>query len=277
MTFTEEMRRRRKMTPEELAAERDHYFLKDHKVSAPKVKELFNKYLNGLSKEVINHEAWQIVGDFQSWMEHGGFCRWGEQVKIGKRDLVHPHRVTKKDIQSADSNLKKVLKSMQPLLNDPGAWDEFQRKLWDYADDEDKRKTRPDLFVLQVLSGLEMISNVIREIHDEGNLFKRNTWVTKKTRRLIIQRLAFLFEWSRNPDRSPDKLSTFQNFIETMTKTDDWGHGRETNKGNIFIEFAQEVFKALGYRDPSSDNNLSGATIREDINAAIEELKEFLK
>lgn len=277
MMFTEELKRRRKMTTEEIVAERNNYFLHDHEVLASKVKKIFYKYLNGLSQEAIDHEAWQIVGDFQSWMEHGGFCGWGKQVTIGERDLLHPDRVTKKDIQSADSNLKKVLKSMQLLLNDPGAWDEFQRKLWEHIDAEDAGKTRHDVFALQALSSLEMISYVIRGMYEEGTLFKRNTWVTKKTRRLIIQRLAFLFEWSRNRDMSPDKLSALQNFMETMTKTDDWGHGRESNEGNIFVRFAQEVFNALGFRDVSSDNDLSGTTIRSDIIAVIKELKEVLK
>lgn len=86
--------------------------------------------------------------------------------------------------------------------------------------------------------------------------------------------MAYLLESSKNPDKPPGTLSALQNFVQTMTKMDDWGAGRKT-PGDIFVQFVKEVFEALGLTDTYVGGGLCGTTIRQDIIAAIEEFEEI--
>jgi hypothetical protein len=274
--FAEELKRRRGMKPEEVTGEADKFFIDKHNELAAKVEEVFLENIKGLPPEMIKDEAWQTVGWFQKYMEQGGFCLPGERVVLNEegRTLLHSYRVDRRDLLAAATTFKKALKSVRILTNDIGAWDEFQRRLWECADTEDTKRTRRDLFVLQALSGLEMISGTIEAMLVEGTLFERSKWVLQKTRRAIIVRLAFLLEWSRNPNKNPNTLSALQSFLKTMTKMDDWGVGKETS-GNTFLQLVKDVFEALGLTDPSRDGALSGTTIRKDILAAVKEFEEI--
>jgi|WetSurMetagenome_2_1015567.scaffolds.fasta_scaffold106044_3 hypothetical protein len=225
--------------------------------------------MKGLEPEKIKHEAWQIVGWFQEYMEHGAFCLPGERVGLNEtgRAPLHAYGIGKRDLQAVDNTFKKALKGVHDLTNDVGAWEEFQRRLWEIADADDKKSTRQDLWVLNALSGLEMISKIIEDMYHEGTLFKRGNWIMQKTRRVIITRLAFLYEWSNDHHQDPDTLLALKKYIKTMTKMDDWGAGRETS-GDIFIQFVKDVFKALGLTDSSEEAEISGTTIRSDIRDA---------
>jgi len=264
------------MKREEVAKEADQFFIEKHNELAAKVEEVFLENIKGLPPEIIKHEAWQTVGWFQEYMERGGFCLPGKRVVLKEegRALLHGHRVDRRHLQAAANTFSKALESVRDLTRDPGAWHEFQLRLWDYADAEDAGETRRDLFVLQALSGLEMISGTIWAMLNEGALFKRSTWIMQKTRRVIIVRLAFLFELSRNPDKKPDTLSALQNFLRTMTKTYDWGLGKKT-RGNLFVQFVKDVFEALGLTVASGDREISGTTIRKDIIDAVKEFKKI--
>jgi hypothetical protein len=276
MQFTKELKRRRGMKPEDVTREVDNFFIDRHQELAARVEELFSENIKGISPEILKHEAWQAAGWFQTYMELGGFCLPGEQVVTSEkgRSLLHSYRVDKRDLQAGANTLRKALKSIRDLTCDPGAWQEFQRKLWECADAEDIKQTRRDLWVLQALSGLEMMSGAMEAILKEGTLFKRNKWIMQKARRNIIVRLACLFELSRNPGQSPDTKSTLLNFVKTMTKMDDWGAGGET-EGDVFIQFVRDVFIVLGLTDTSRDSILCGTTIRQDIKAAIKEFEEI--
>lgn len=275
MKFTEELKRRRGMKSEEVAKEANKFFLDKHKKLATKVEEVFLENIKGLPPEMIKHEAWQTVEWFQEYMELGGFCLPGEQVSKNENGtaLSHSYRVDRRDLRAAANTFKKALENVLVLTRDPGAWDEFQRRLWECADPEDARQTRRDLLVLQALSWLEMISKTIEAMRDEGILFKRSMWITQKARRAIIGRLAVLFEWSRNTDKNPDTLSALQNYVKTMTKMDDWGVGKKT-LGNTFVQFVKDVFEALGLTD-TDEGQLGGTTIHNDILTAIKEFKEI--
>jgi len=264
------------MKSEEVAREADIFSIDKYNELAAKIEKIFFININNLPPEKIKHQAWQTVGCFQTYMEQGGFCLPGERVVIneGGRTPSHSFRVDRRDLQSAANIFKKALESVLVLTRDPGAWDEFQLRLWGCVDTKEARQTRRDLFALQALSGLEMISGTIDAMLNEGNLFKRSKWLPQKTRREIIVRLAFLFESSNNPDKNPDTLSALQTFRDTMTKTYDWGVGKKT-LGNAFVQFAKDVFDALGLTDTSTDGALSGTTIRKDIITAIKEFKEI--
>lgn len=276
MKFTEELKRRRGMKREEVAKEADKFFIDKHKELAAELEEVFLEKLRGLPPEKIKHEAWQTVGWFQEYMEQGSFCLPGERVAMTetRRALSHSYRVDRRDLRAAATTFKKALKSVRILIKDIGAWDEFQRRLWECANTEDAKRTRRDLLVLQTLSGLEMISETIQAMLDEGTLFERSKWITQKTRRVIIVRLAFLFELSRNPEKVPDTLSALQNSLRTMTKGYDWGVGKKT-LGNTFVQFVKDVFEVLGLTDTSAAGALSGTTIRKDMLDAVKEFEEI--
>jgi hypothetical protein len=182
--------------------------------------------------------------------------------------------VDRRHLQAAANTFSNALDSVRDLTRDPGAWHEFQMRLSDYADAEDAGETRHDLFVLQALSRLEMISETIWAMLNKGALFERSKWITQKMRRVIIVRLAFLFELSRDPGKVPDTLSALKNFLRTMTKTYDWGVGEET-LGDTFVQFAKNVFEVLGLTDTSRDGALSGTTIRKDILDAVKEFEKI--
>ncbi len=277
MKFTEELKRRRGMKRKELAEEADKFFIDKHKELAAELEELFLEKLKRLPRKMIKYEAWQTVGWFQEYMEQGGFCLPGERVVISEkgRTVLHSHRVDRRDLRAAATTFRKALKSIRILTDDIGAWDEFQQRLWGYADIEDAKRTRRDLFVLQALSGLEMISGTIETMLNKGTLFKRSKSITQKARRVIIVRLAFLFELSRNPDKAPDILSALQNFLRTMTKGYEWGIGKKKSLGNTFVQFVKGVFEVLGLTDTSAAGALSGTTIRRDILAAVKEFEEI--
>jgi hypothetical protein len=135
------------------------------------------------------------------------------------------------------------------------------------------RKSRRDLLVLQTLSGVEMISKTIEAMLNEGALFTRSKWLPQKTRRAIIVRLAFLFQGLGSFGKSQNISQALQNILNTMTKSDDWGSGKET-PGNTFVQFVKGVFEALGITDNFESGALSGTTIRKDILAAVEEFKK---
>ena len=276
MKFTEELKRRRAMKREEVAKEADQFFIDRHKELAAKVEEVFLEYIKGLPPEFIKHEAWQTMGWFQEYMERGGFCLPGEGVSRNEegRALLHKDRVDRRHLQAAANTFSNALDSVRDLTRDPGAWHEFQMRLSDYADAEDAGETRHDLFVLQALSRLEMISETIWAMLNKGALFERSKWITQKMRRVIIVRLAFLFELSRDPGKVPDTLSALKNFLRTMTKTYDWGVGEET-LGDTFVQFAKNVFEVLGLTDTSRDGALSGTTIRKDILDAVKEFEKI--
>ena len=274
MIFTDELKRRRNMTPEAIAIESDEFLLNKHKKLAKKVEDVFNQYLKGLPSEVLHKEAWQTLGDFQFLMEEGGFCKPGEEVKRDDNSLLHAKRVTKRDLQSASNNIKKAIESIKVLTCDTGAWHEFQRRLWECCDVEEVKHTRSDLFVLQTLSSLELIHKTLDDMLKEGILFKRDKWITQKARRSVIERLAVLFVWSRKRNKKSSTLSALQNLLKTITKAADYGDGRKTNEGNMFVAFVKEAFTALGLTGTSIDDSLSGTTIRKDI---LESIKEFKK
>ena len=82
MKFTKELKRRRGMKPEEVTKEADKFFIDKHNELAAKVEEVFLENIGGLPPEMIKHEAWQVVGWFQEYMEQGGFCLPGEGVVL---------------------------------------------------------------------------------------------------------------------------------------------------------------------------------------------------
>lgn len=269
--FTKELMRRRKMTPEELAQERDKYFLEDHKMLIKNVKKLLLKRFNNLSQESLDFESSQIVGYFQSMLEYGAFIRRGEHaLQNDNGAFPSTDRLAKKDLRSLTSNLQKVNKTMRHVLYDSGAWDKLQQILWNYVAPESANNTRPDLFLLQALSDQEMLLEAVEDMINEGSLFRRDKLAMKKARRMTIQRLAFLFELSMNPEHTPQIISVLENILETMTKADDWGGGKKTNPGNVFINIAQEVFEVLGCK---KEPPVSGETIRKDIQDTIKEIQ----
>jgi len=256
--------------------EDDNSFVISQSDLVAKVETIFIKNLKGLAGEIVNHQAWQVVGDFCCYMEYGGFCLPGQQITKSRRarSLSHSYRVDRKDLLAASKALRKALKCVELLNRDPGAWSEFQRRLWESVSSEEAKQVRRDLFILQALSGLEMISKAVETMYDEGTLFKRSRWILPKSRRAIISRLAYLFEMSRNPDKVTAASAAMQNLVDTMTKTYDWGIGRKT-PGNIFVQFVKDVFEALGLTDTSEDGTLSGTTIRKDMLTAIRGSKEI--
>ncbi len=275
MVFTEELRRRLNMKAKDVAKEMDNFFLDTQKELVAKVEEVFFKYLeSGPSREMISHEACQTVGWFQEYMEHGGFCLPGEKIKITEngRTLLHIKRIKRRKLLAANNTFNKALDAIMTITHDPGAWEEFQRRLAERVILNGAKRSRRDLLVLQTLSGLEMISETTKFLLKDGTLFDRNKWLFQKTRRVIIDRLAFLFEWSKRPDQNPGTMSALQHVLKTMTKSGDWGDGRKTF-GNTFVQFAKDVFEALGMTDLSEDGALSGTTIRKDILASIEEFE----
>lgn len=277
MIFTEELKRRRGMKSEEVSRGADIFCIDKYNELAAKVEYVFSKNINNIPAEKIKYEAWQTVGCFQAYMEEGGFCLPGELIVVneGSRVPSHSFRVDRRDLRSAAKMFKKALESVQVLTHDTGAWHEFQMRLWERVDANEARRTRRDLFALQALSGLEMISETIDVMLNEGNLFKRSKWILQKTRREITVRLAVLFEYSKNPNKAPDTLSALQSFHNTMTKSYDWGAGKKTTLGNDFVQFVKDVFDALGLTDTSKDGALSGTTIRKDIDSAIKDFKEI--
>lgn len=276
MIFTKELKRRLSMKAKDVTKEADKFFIDMHKELAAKLEEVFLENINGLPPEIITHEAWQTVGWFQEYVEHGGFCKPGERVNITEngRTLLHIDRVDRRDLRAADKTFKKALDTVLTITRDPGAWEELQRRLGERAALYDTKRSRRDLLVLQALSGLEMISETVEAMLDDGTLFTRSKWLLQKTRRAIIVRLVFLFQWSRSFDKNPDTLQALQNIINTMTKSDDWGGGKKT-LGNTFVQFVKDVFEALGMTDTSEAGALSGTTIRKDILAAIKEFEEI--
>jgi hypothetical protein len=168
--------------PEEVTREADNFFTDRHHELAARVEEVFSEKIKGLPPEKIKHEAWQTAGWFQRYMELGGICLPGERVVINEesRALLHNNRIGRRYLQAAANTFKKALKSVKVLTCDPGAWDEFQRRLWECVDTEDARQTRRDLWVLRALSGLAMISGTIDAMLKEGTLFKRYNWVIQK-------------------------------------------------------------------------------------------------
>jgi hypothetical protein len=275
MTFTKELIRRSRMTSEDVTREIDNFRIEKHKSLDTEIEKVFHKYLkNGVPTEVITQQTRQTVEWFQEYMELGGFCRPGEDIRMtndGKNPL-HSDRVSKRDLLFATETFEKALSTVRKLSLDPGAWEEFQRKLLERDVLNDIKNSRRDLFVLQILSGLEMISESIDDMLKEGTLFKRNKSLIQKARRATVTRLAFLFEWSKSPDRTPNTVSALQHVLDTMTKADDWGEGKESF-GNAFVKFIKDVFKALGMTDTDEFQELSGTTIRSDILVAVKELE----
>lgn len=274
MVFTEELKRRLNMKAKDVAQEMDNFFIDTQKELVAKVEKVFFKYFKGLSPEKINYEACQTVGWFQEYMEYGGFCLPGEGVKITEthRALLHIGRVERRDLLAAVKTFQKALNTVKRITRDPGAWEEFQRRLAECVILNGAKRSRRDLLVLQTLSGLEMISETTKFMLKDGTLFDRNKWLFQKTRRVIIDRLAFLFEWSKRPNQNPSTVPALQHILRTMTKNGDWGDGKNTF-GNTFVQFAKDVFEALGMTDLSEDGALSGTTIRKDILASIEEFE----
>ena len=291
--FRTELIRRRNMTSEALAQERFNNFLKDHKNLILSVQNVLYRHFNALPKEKLEHESAQIVGCFQDILEYGAFCRRGEYPSKNRRGFLSGERIKRKDLESILSCLQKVHANMRRLFNDPGAWDELQRRLWRLIDGKEAKITRPDLFLLQILSYQELLKEIVEDMINEGTLFERDKLALKKARRIIIQRLAFLFELSKNPDATPHILKTLKNCLDTMTGSYDLGCGKKTNQGNIFIKIVQEVFKALGYENKPSNSSISqvskthethdtidtyvitGKTICEDVKDSIKELSEI--
>ena len=274
MTFTEELKRRRKMTLEMLDTEQKDVYLKYSQNLVQRVEKIFSLHFKErLSANAIKYHAAQTVGEFQEYMELGGFCRHLDSETMGDNTVLHSVRVEKRDIQGLSNNLKKSLKAIIELFKDPGACQEFQRRLWELASSEDARQTRRDLWVLQALSGLEMIAKTTEAMQSERILFKRGNEIIKKTRRVIISRLAYLFESAMVPGKNHDTLLALKYLKTTITKSRDYGDGKKT-LGNDFINFVREVLGALGLAD-DSELKPSGTTIRNDIITAIEEFEDI--
>lgn len=130
MIFTEELKRRLGMKTEDVTKGADKFFIDTHKELAAEVEKVFLQYIkDGLSPEIITHEAWQTAGWFQEYMEYGGFCLPGGRVKIteNRRTLSHIHRVKRRDLNAAAITFEKALDMVLKITRDPGAWEEFQR------------------------------------------------------------------------------------------------------------------------------------------------------